>query len=200
MKVRDLIKCAGYKPTPIAMDFAMDFDDGSDFLIPCQSTEESTNETFYTNHGLLPPSIGEPVCMGKTTLLELEETNLDDDEITEVLSYLLKLQDEYFGQSLPLADELCQKFVWNMPREVYKLFKDSIDYDTPDALNIMTLFYAFCMKDLTRTGMCKFIDKLCSMFHIADTMFNIEDMIFYDEYIDESDNDIIPDDHLVEST
>ena len=169
MKVRDLIKCAGYKPTPTPI--AMDFDDGSDSPIPRQSTEKPT--------------------MGETTLLELEETNLDDDEITEVLSYLLKLQDEYFGQSLPLANELCQKFVWNMPREVYKSFKDSLDYDIPDALNILTLFYAFCMQDVSRTGMFKFIDRLHSMIHEVDTQETL-DVIYYNDYADEPYDDEPP--------
>ena len=88
-----------------------------------------------------------------------EETNLNDEEISEVLSYLLELQENYFPDS-PLSDELCKKFVWNIPRDVYKSFKDSKDYGSDAAFNIMTLFYAMCMD--METPICVFLKALIS--------------------------------------
>lgn len=180
MKVRDLIKCVGYEPAPTNSN---DSRVNQGLTTSCESVK--IVDEYIENHPYGDKIYADNtqffIDANTTTFPVLEETSLDDDETTEVLSYLLKLQDEYFGSSLPLADELCKKFVWNMPREVYELFKDSIDYDTPDALNIMTLFYAFCMKDLTRTGMCKFISKLCSMIHEDDICYDESN----DEYIDE---------------
>lgn len=172
MKVRDLIKCVGYEPAPT------------------NPNDSHVNQGSFIGANTI------------TTFPVLEETNLDDDETAEVLSYLLKLQDEYFGPSLPLADELCKKFVWNMPSEVYKSFKDSLDYDIPDALNILTLFYAFCMQDVSRTGMFKFIDRLRSMIDEVETQ-EILDTIYYDDYADDADepyDDESPTDNSFNST
>lgn len=163
MKVKELVKYRSY--TLNSREF--DFDGDRGFI------DEKTTPTVGCDN----------IDYGNTTMFPVEDTNLNDDEISEVLSYLLKLQDEHFGTTLPLADELCQKFVWNIPREVYTLFKDSLDYDIPDVLNILTLFYAFCMRDTTRSGMRTFIDKIHSMIHE-------EDETYYDDN-DEIDNDIV---------
>jgi len=201
MKVRDLIKCVGYEPTPTNSNDSY-VNQGS------TSSRESVkiNNEYIENH-----PYGDNIYVDNTqsfivgantitTFPVLEETNLDDDETAEVLSYLLKLQDEYFGPSLPLADELCKKFVWNMPSEVYKSFKDSLDYDVPDALNILTLFYAFCMKDVSRTGMFKFIDRLRSMIDEVETQEILDTIYYDDDYADEPYDDESPTDNSFNST
>lgn len=78
------------------------------------------------------------------------ETNLNDDQIAEVMSYLLKIRDRYFsgeGREIPLAKDLCKNFVWNLPTPVYKAFKDAEDYMHPDIMNPLMLMYIYCVED-----------------------------------------------------
>lgn len=67
-----------------------------------------------------------------------------DEQINEIMSYLLKLQEEVFGNDIPLNKDLCKSFVWNIPDDVYKAFRNSIDYGDPMITNPITLFYLFC--------------------------------------------------------
>lgn len=88
------------------------------------------------------------------------DTILNDQQINDILSYLLMLQEKYFSD-IPLSSELCKQFMWNIPLDIYELFRDAIDYDRPDYLNPITLFYYFCTKDANdHFSFFKFITRI----------------------------------------
>ena len=77
---------------------------------------------------------------------DFEDTILNDDEINEVLSELLRIQNDMFPL-MPMRQDLVKKFMWNIPREVYNAWKDYVDYDNPTATNPLLYFYLFCVED-----------------------------------------------------
>lgn len=85
----------------------------------------------------------------------LENTELNDNEIQDVLSTLLKYQEQYFSET-PLSKELVQAFVWNIPHQIYDAHKDAIDRCKPDMMDPIYWFYLFCMKNPTE-AMGKYI-------------------------------------------
>jgi hypothetical protein len=86
---------------------------------------------------------------------EYENNELDDDQITEVLNTMLAFQDKYFSAT-PLNNELVQKFVWNIPKDVYKMHSYVKDRWMPDAMDPIYWFYLFCMKN-PQEAMGKFL-------------------------------------------
>lgn len=76
---------------------------------------------------------------------DFDKTQLTDDEIDDVLSYLTKLHDEYF-QDVPLLNTLVKQFIWNIPHRMYDVFKTAIDYDE-DIFNPILYLYIFCAED-----------------------------------------------------
>ena len=74
-----------------------------------------------------------------------EDTNLDDEEINDVLSMLLEFQDKYFTD-VPLSRDLCKKFMWNIPKNVYKAAVKARNYGY-DFINPLILFYVFCVDE-----------------------------------------------------
>ena len=74
-----------------------------------------------------------------------EETILNDDEINEVMSTLLRFQDEYF-QDIPISEELTKKFVWNIPKNVYEAHMVAAEYGN-DVLDPLITFYALLTED-----------------------------------------------------
>ena len=75
-----------------------------------------------------------------------DETILDDEEVNEVLSMLLEFQEKYF-KDMPLADTLEQRFVWNLPKSIYKAAMRVKDFQLIDCLNPLYWFYIFCTAD-----------------------------------------------------
>lgn len=73
-----------------------------------------------------------------------ENTELNDNEIQEVLSTLLNYQEKYFGAT-PLNGELVQAFVWNIPKAIYAAHKEAVDRCKPDMMDPIYWFYLFCM-------------------------------------------------------
>lgn len=117
----------------------------------------------------------------------VENTNLDDNEINEVLSYLLYLQEKYF-KDLPLSSELCKQFMWNIPKNVYKSFKECMEYGEPDILNPMMSLYIFCV-DEPRFSVGKFIDTLYNLIG-PDELDLIEEKVNeYNEYFNDNEED-----------
>lgn len=76
----------------------------------------------------------------------VENTILNDDEINDIMSYLMYLQSEYF-EDIPLNKDLCKTFVWNLPKEVYDAYNKSRILEIPDCLNPLFYLYIFCVKD-----------------------------------------------------
>ena len=68
---------------------------------------------------------------------------LNDDQISFVLSLLLKYQDKYF-KDIPLAEALHQDFMWNIPAEVYDAAVVAETYGYPDQLNPIFWLYIMC--------------------------------------------------------
>lgn len=73
-------------------------------------------------------------------------TTLNDDEISNVLSMLIEFEEKYFSDT-PLASELEQRFMWNIPKNVYKAAINVKDKGLPDALNPLYWFYILCAEE-----------------------------------------------------
>lgn len=112
---------------------------------------------------------------------DFENNELEDSQISEIMIQLLEFQEKYFPM-IPLAEELVKKFIWNIPKPVYKAFRDARDRER-DALNPILFLYLFCTDD---PGYCiaKFWDVIVSevvmpneelIYELADSyMENIE--------------------------
>lgn len=85
---------------------------------------------------------------------EYDNNELDDDQIAEVLNTMLAFQDKYFSAT-PLNSELVEKFVWNIPKDIYKMHLHVKDW-LPDAMDPIYWFYLFCMKN-PQEAMGKFL-------------------------------------------
>ena len=85
---------------------------------------------------------------------EYDNNELDDDQIAEVLNTMLAFQDKYFSAT-PLNSELVEKFVWNIPKDIYKMHSHVKDW-LPDAMDPIYWFYLFCMKN-PQEAMGKFL-------------------------------------------
>lgn len=68
---------------------------------------------------------------------------LNDDEIANVLTWLLEFQEKYFPTT-PLSETLHQDFMWNIPHEVYNAAVDARAYEYPDVLNPIFWLYICC--------------------------------------------------------
>ena len=86
---------------------------------------------------------------------EYENTELNDDQIAEVLNTMLAFQDKYFSAT-PLNSELVEKFVWNIPNDIFNAHVYVKDHCLPDAMDPIYWFYLFCMKN-PQEAMGKFI-------------------------------------------
>lgn len=75
---------------------------------------------------------------------------LNNDQISDVLSELINLQEKYFND-IPLRQDLVKQFMWNIPKEVYDAYRDYIDYERHEALNPLLYFYIFCTEDVALT-------------------------------------------------
>ena len=83
------------------------------------------------------------------------DTILNDKQINDILDYLLYLQKTYF-QELPLSRELCQQFIWNIPKDVYKCFCVAKQCKE-DVFNPITYLYIFCV-DESQYCVGRFVD------------------------------------------
>jgi hypothetical protein len=110
---------------------------------------------------------------------EYENNELDDDQIAEVLNTMLAFQDEYFSAT-PLNSELVQKFVWNIPKDIYKAHSYVKDHELPDAMDPIYWFYLFCMKN-PQEAMGKFIVQAINSMSDTDFEEISQDADEYDE-------------------
>lgn len=102
---------------------------------------------------------------------DFDDNILNEDEISEIMSYMLQLQTEYFSD-IPLSKELSKKFMWNIPKEIYRQMRNNIDKDDPVILNPILYLYIFCT-DYPEFAMGKFIL----------TILNLCDESEYDEIV-----------------
>lgn len=107
----------------------------------------------------------------QTAPTDFDDNILNEDEISEIMSYMLQLQTEYFSD-IPLSKELSKKFMWNIPKEIYRQMRNNIDKDDPVILNPILYLYIFCT-DYPEFAMGKFIL----------TILNLCDESDYDEII-----------------
>lgn len=110
---------------------------------------------------------------------EYENTELDDDQIAEVLNTMLAFQDEYFSAT-PLNSELVEKFVWNIPKDVYKAHLYVKDHELPDAMDPIYWFYLFCMRN-PQEAMGKFLVQAMNSISDDDYEKISQDADEYDE-------------------
>lgn len=107
----------------------------------------------------------------QTAPTDFDDNILNEDEISEIMSYMLQLQTEYFSD-IPLSKELSKKFMWNIPKEIYRQMRNNIDKDDPVILNPILYLYIFCT-DYPEFAMGKFIL----------TILNLCDESEYDEIV-----------------
>ena len=125
-----------------------------------------------------------------------EDTNLDDEEINDVLSMLLEFQDKYFTD-VPLSRDLCKKFMWNIPKNVYKAAVKARNYGY-DFINPLILFYVFCV-DEPDFAIGKFMHILLNAmtdedYSVIESKASEYDFAYNegeDDYSDVEDTDII---------
>ena len=110
---------------------------------------------------------------------EYENTELNDDQIAEVLNTMLKYQDEYFSAT-PLNSELIQPFVWNIPKDIFDAHVYVKDHCLPDAMDPIYWFYLFCMKN-PQEAMGKFIVQAINSMSDTDFEEISQDADEYDE-------------------
>ena len=110
---------------------------------------------------------------------EYENNELDDAQITEVLNTMLAFQDEYFSAT-PLNSELVEKFVWNIPKDVYKAHLYVKDHELPDAMDPIYWFYLFCMRN-PQEAMGKFLVQAINSMSDTDFEEISQDADEYDE-------------------
>ena len=109
----------------------------------------------------------------------IEHSQMDDNQAGEIMSTLLKYQDEYFSD-VPLSKDLIQHFVWNLPPEVYNAHIDAKDLEYPVVMDPLFWFYIFCMNN-PKEAMAKFIT-------LAFNALDDEDAGKIEEMADEYDN------------
>ena len=107
-----------------------------------------------------------------------EDTNLDDDEIDDIMSTLLSFEEKYFKE-IPLSRDLDKKFVWNIPKIVYEAHQYAHERDE-DALDPLICLYALLTEDPLYT-MGVYFDNLINnvIEQNGDTLRKA-----YDEYYD----------------
>ena len=110
---------------------------------------------------------------------EYENNELDDDQITEVLNTMLAFQDKYFSAT-PLNSELVEKFVWNIPKDIYKTHSYVKDHGLPDAMDPIYWFYLFCMRN-PQEAMGKFLVQAINSTSDEDFEEISQDADEYDE-------------------
>lgn len=74
-----------------------------------------------------------------------EDTNLDDDEIDDIMSTLLSFEETYFKE-IPLCRDLDKKFVWNIPKSVYEAHQYANERDD-NVLDPLICIYALLTED-----------------------------------------------------
>jgi len=116
-----------------------------------------------------------------------DATSLKDNEIADVLTWLLEFRDKYFKE-IPLAEVLQKSFVWNIPREVYEMAVKVTEYDYPDCLNPMFWFFIFCI-DMDEYSISKFII-------LADNAMSDEDREMIEQFADEYDESLADDQEM----
>ena len=81
---------------------------------------------------------------------------LDDKQLTEVRSYLLKVWEEYFP-GYELSKEMNQLFIWNIPNYIYKAAQYCSLKMYPDALNPLFWFIMYCIDFKDPDDYCRLI-------------------------------------------
>lgn len=77
----------------------------------------------------------------------LAETILNDDEVDDILGYILQFRDEYFP-NIPLSPDIVKQFLWNAPRDIVRGMRNAQTHpDQPDILNPVMFLYPLLMKD-----------------------------------------------------
>ena len=134
MKYWDMIKVDGKTSSPTLTSSCTDKQDDIKFI----------NELNY--------SISELKSMiadmkSETGNKAFPDATLTDEEVDNVLTWLIGFHEKYFNLT-PLTDTFTAKFLWNIPREVYKSASLAAVKELPDCLNPIFWFYALCLDDI----------------------------------------------------
>lgn len=76
----------------------------------------------------------------------LSEAILTDNEVNDMLEYLLQFQSKYFSE-LPLEKDIIKQFLWNVPKPIISGMRYAqTHYDLPDILNPVMFMYPLMME------------------------------------------------------
>jgi len=103
--------------------------------------------------------------LGSTVLTtvepEDESTYLSDDEVMYIMSELARYEELYF-EDIPLSRNLqnTKKFIYNIPRNVYKLIKRNIDNYENELLSPLFALYPLLVDDMSNDTQMMYLSKL----------------------------------------
>jgi len=76
----------------------------------------------------------------------LSEAILTDNEVNDMLEYLLEFHDKYFP-TIPLEKDIIKQFLWNVPKSIIEGMRYAQTHlDCPDILNPVMFMYPLMME------------------------------------------------------
>ena len=90
-----------------------------------------------------------------------ESTYLSDDEVMYIMAELARYEELYF-EDIPLSRNLqnTKKFIYNIPRNVYKLIRRNIDNDENELLSPLFVLYPLLVDDMSNDTQIMYLSKL----------------------------------------
>lgn len=120
-------------------------------------------------------------------------TELTEDEVCDVLRTFERYQETYF-KSLPMRHEICNRFLFNIPRRVYDTHIAVCEcYNNPDVFDPLYWLY-LCFTECKREDVAVFIKATENILaendeEISAGYDNILGSLYEEEDVDEEDED-----------
>lgn len=105
-----------------------------------------------------------------------ESTYLSDDEVMYIMAELARYEELYF-EDIPLSRNLqnTKKFIYNIPRNVYKLIRRNIDNDENELLSPLFVLYPLLVDDMSNDTQIMYLSKLGEFINSFFTKGDVDD-------------------------
>lgn len=105
-----------------------------------------------------------------------ESTYLSDDEVMYIMAELARYEELYF-EDIPLSRNLqnTKKFIYNIPRNVYKLIRRNIDNDENELLSPLFILYPLLVDDMSNDTQIMYLSKLGEFINSFFTEGDVDD-------------------------
>ena len=105
-----------------------------------------------------------------------ESTYLSDDEVMYIMAELARYEELYF-EDIPLSRNLqnTKKFIYNIPRNVYKLIRRNIDNDETELLSPLFILYPLLVDDMSNDTQIMYLSKLGEFINSFFTEGDVDD-------------------------